>query len=87
MDAVQPPLVVRGRRPGDRFIPLGAPGSKKISDFLADNKVPPKDREKVAVLCDHLGPIWLIGHRIDDRVKLTALSHRVLHLKARPLDP
>jgi tRNA(Ile)-lysidine synthase len=87
MDAVQPPLVVRGRRPGDRFIPLGAPGSKKISDFLADNKVAPKHRDRVAVLCDHLGPIWIIGHRIDDRVKLTALSRRVLHLKARPLDP
>ena len=87
MDAVQPPLVVRGRRPGDRFIPLGAPGSKKIADFLADNKVPPKERDRVAVLCDHLGPIWIIGHRIDDRVKLTVLSRRVLHLKAKSLDP
>lgn len=87
MDAVQPPLTVRSRRPGDRFIPLGAPGSKKISDFLADNKVAPKLRDRVAVLCDHLGPIWIIGHRIDDRVKLTGLSRRVLHLKARPLEP
>jgi hypothetical protein len=39
----------------------------------------------VAVLCDHLGPIWVIGFRIDDRVKLTALTRQVLHLSARPL--
>jgi tRNA(Ile)-lysidine synthase len=87
LDAVHPPLVVRKRRPGDRFYPLGAPGSKKLSDFLTDTKVDPSVRDKVAVLCDQLGPIWVIGHRIDDRVKLTALTQRVLHLCARSLQP
>jgi tRNA(Ile)-lysidine synthase len=87
LDAVHPPLVVRTRRSGDRFFPLGAPGSKKLSDFLIGAKVDPKARERVAVLCDQLGPIWVIGHRIDDRVKLTALTRRVLHLRARPLEP
>lgn len=86
LDAIHPPLVVRTRRPGDRFFPLGAPGSKKLSDFLIDAKVEPLARQRVAVLCDHLGPIWVIGHRIDERVKLTALSRRVLHLRARPLE-
>jgi tRNA(Ile)-lysidine synthase len=87
LDAVHPPLVVRKRRSGDRFFPLGAPGSKKLSDFLTDTKVDPKVRDRVAILCDQLGPIWVIGHRIDDRVKLTALTRRVLHLCARPLEP
>lgn len=85
-DAVHPPLVVRTRRPGDRFFPLGAPGSKKLSDFLIDAKVDPQERRRVAVLCDQLGPIWVIGHRIDDRVKLTELTRRILHLRARPLE-
>lgn len=85
-DAVRPPLVVRTRRPGERFFPLGAPGTKTLSDFLTDHKVTPKDRERVAVLCDHLGPIWIIGYRIDDRVKLTGLTRRVLHLRAAPLE-
>ena len=85
MEAVHPPLVVRKRRAGDRFYPLGAPGSKKLSDFLIGAKVDPKERERVAVLCDQLGPIWVIGHRIDDRVKLTALTRQALHLRARPL--
>lgn len=86
LTAVHPPLVVRTRRPGDRFFPLGAPGSKKLSDFLTDSKVGPAERQKVAVLCDQLGPVWVIGHRIDDRVKITALTRRVLHLSARPLE-
>lgn len=86
-DAVRLPLVVRARRSGERFFPLGAPGSKKLSDFLTDHKVTPADRKRVAVLCDHLGPIWVIGYRIDDRVKLTELTRRVLHLRATPLEP
>ncbi len=86
MDAVSAPLVVRTRRSGDRFVPLGAPGSKKLSDFLIDAKVDAVTREQVAVLCDQLGPIWIIGHRIDDRVKLTALTRRVLHIHARSFE-
>jgi len=64
-----------------------AAGSKKLSEFLIGAKVDPKKRKRVAVLCDQLGPIWIIGHRIDDRVKLTELTKRVLHLRARPLEP
>lgn len=84
--AVRPPLVVRARRTGERFSPLGAPGSKKLSDFLTDAKVAPEARERIAILCDQLGPIWVVGHRIDDRVKLSELTRRVLHLRARLLD-
>lgn len=85
-DAVHPPLVVRKRKDGDRFLPLGAPGSKTLSDFLIDNKVDPQERERIAVLCDQLGPIWIIGHRLDDRVKITAMTKRVLELRAEPLE-
>jgi len=31
-----PPLVVRNRRPGDRFRPLGLQGHKKLQDFFVD---------------------------------------------------
>jgi len=77
------PLVVRTRSPGDRFWPLGAPGSKKLSEFLTDAKVEPSQRQRVAVLSDQLGPVWIIGHRIDERVKLTALTRTVLQMQAR----
>ena len=86
LDDVHLPLAVRGRHPGDRFWPLGAPGSKKLSDFLSDTKVDPAERERVAVLCDQLGPIWMIGHRIDERVKLSRITRDVLRIRARFLD-
>ena len=86
-DCVRPPLVVRTRSAGDRFWPLGAPGSKKVSEFLTDAKVDPEARSRVAILCDQLGPIWVIGHRIDERVKLTAQSRKGLQIQARPVTP
>ncbi len=85
-DRVHLPLVVRAKRSGDRFWPLGAPGSKKVSEFLIDTKVDPAEREHVAVLCDRLGPIWIVGHRLDERVKVTRQTHTVLKMNARKLD-
>ena len=82
-DAVSVPLTVRSRREGDRFWPLGAPGSKKLSDFLSERRVRPADRDRVAVLCDRLGPVWIIPYRIDDRVKVTRSTRHVLKLSAR----
>ncbi|MCP4594211.1 MAG: tRNA lysidine(34) synthetase TilS [bacterium] len=82
-DAVHLPLIVRHRRPGDRFWPLGAPGSKKVSEFLIDAKVDPAERARLALLCDSLGPVWLIGHRIDERAKLTRQTRRVLQVRLR----
>ncbi|MBN1511718.1 MAG: tRNA lysidine(34) synthetase TilS [Phycisphaerae bacterium] len=85
LDAVHLPLTVRNRQAGDRFWPLGAPGTRKLSDFLIDAKVPLADRDAVTLLCDHLGPIYIIGYRIDDRVKLTASTRRVLEIRVRSL--
>ncbi len=83
LDRVSLPLTVRQRRPGDRFWPLGAPGSKKLSEFLIDTKVDPAERDRVAVLSDQLGPVWIVGHRLDERVKLTRQTRRVLVLSVR----
>ncbi len=85
-DAVHSPLIVRHREPGDRFWPLGAPGSKKVSEFLIDAKVEPAERSRLAILCDRLGPVYLIGQRIDDRVKLTRQTRRILKVRARRID-
>ena len=84
-DRVRLPLSARTRRPGDRFSPLGGPGSKTVADFLCDLKMDPEERDQVVLLCDQLGPIWVVGHRIDDRVKLTESSRDVFRVRVRGL--
>lgn len=44
------PVICRSLRSGDRFRPLGAPGSKKVTDYLRDRKIPAKERRRIPVL-------------------------------------
>ena len=83
-------LRVRFPRPGDRFVPLRAKdgaglegGSKKISDFFTDLKVPLHRRQTTPILASE-EIIWLGGFRLDDRFKITPATHTVLHLQLLP---
>jgi tRNA(Ile)-lysidine synthase len=80
-DALAGPLSVRGLRPGDRFCPLGMTAEKKVAEFLLDEKIPKSQRERVAVLCDQKGPIWVIPLRIDQRARVTEHTRRILRLR------
>jgi tRNA(Ile)-lysidine synthetase-like protein len=71
--AVQPPLVVRKRKPGDRFHPLGAPGARRLQDVLVDRKVPRSARDRVPVVVDASGRIvWVAGVSIAHHCRVTA---------------
>ncbi|MFW6113489.1 MAG: tRNA lysidine(34) synthetase TilS [Actinomycetota bacterium] len=71
------PLRLRGIRPGDRFHPLGAPGSRKMQDFLVDAKIPREERAGIAVLESGGEIAWVVGMRIDDRFKV---RHNTRHV-------
>ncbi|GMU24500.1 MAG: hypothetical protein AMXMBFR13_45740 [Phycisphaerae bacterium] len=85
-DRVHLPLVARSRRPGDRFLPLGMTGMKKLSDFFIDEKIDAVLRDRSVVLCDQLGPVWLVPFRIDHRVRLSRATRRILRLRARRME-
>ena len=73
-------LVVRGRRAGDRFQPLGMSQSKKLGEFMIDAKIPRAWRERVPVVCSAQHVLWVVGWRIDDRVKVSGSTQQVLRL-------
>ena len=80
-DKIKFPLQVRIWENGDSFCPLGMKGNKKVSDFLIDNKISLAEKRGVKVLCSNSEIVWLVGHRINDQYKITALTKRVLILK------
>ncbi len=75
------PLTLRGPEPGDRFHPLGAPGSKKIGDFLTDQKVELRTRRLVPVLCSGDSILALPGLRIDHRYRVTDKTIHVTRVR------
>jgi tRNA(Ile)-lysidine synthase len=74
------PLSVRQWQEGDKFQPLGMTGMKKISDFLNDKKFPLNLKAMVWVLCSANQIVWVIGHRIDERYKVTANTKEVYQI-------
>jgi tRNA(Ile)-lysidine synthase len=72
------PLVVRNIRPGDRFSPLGLNGSQKVKKYFNNHKIPGCERRKCAVLLSDGRIIWLVGHRIENCVKLGPNTRQVL---------
>lgn len=80
-DRLSFPLVVRGVQPGDRFHPLGGPGSRKLQDYLVDKKIPREDRSKVSLLTSGGEIAWVLGMRIDERFKVREDTKRVAVLR------
>lgn len=81
---IQYPLILRNLKPGDRFIPLGMKGHKKIKDFFIDLKVPIQARHRTPILFSREAPAWVCGFRIDDRFKVTSSTNRVLKASISP---
>jgi len=80
MDVCGEELMVRRRRPGDRFHPLGMTGVKKLQDFMVDAKIPSTWRDRVPLVCSEGGIIWVVGWRISESVKVTETTKKVLYL-------
>jgi len=76
-------LISRPRRPGDAFHPLGCGGRQSVSDFLTNLKLPRHKRAAVRCICDSEGIIYVAPLRIDERVKLTDTTRRVLRVRLR----
>ena len=59
---------IRKWKDGDKFQPIGMKGTKKISDFLSDEKTSSIEKKEHLVLTNAGKIVWVIGLRIDDRI-------------------
>src|SRR5690606_6639802 len=75
------PLQIRSWQMGDYFQPLGMRGRKKMSDFFVQQKINVFDKKNTPIVVNGNGDIlWVAGHRIDDRYKITENTQKVLTL-------
>ncbi len=80
-DQLNFPLTLRKWQAGDSFQPLGMKGKKKISDFLIDRKVSLPDKEKTYVLLSGENIVCVLGHRIDERYKVTEKTKKIYQIE------
>ena len=80
-DTVKEPLVLRRWQSGDKFVPFGMKGKKKVSDYLTDRKFSLFQKENQYVVCSADRIVWLVGERSDDRFRVTEDTKRVLIIR------
>jgi len=74
------PISIRGRKDGDTISPLGIHGHKKLKDLLIDKKIPVRERDAIPIIVMHNQPIWVIGVCMDNKVKVTPNTKKILKL-------
>lgn len=77
------PLALRHWQQGDTFKPLGMKGFKKLSDYFIDEKFSQDQKEECWLLLSGDDIIWVVGHRIDDRFKITPKTTQVLIVETK----
>ena len=84
LERVLLPLYVRTSVAGDRFEPLGMGGqSMPLADFFRGRHVDRANRTRVPLVCDQNGIVWVVGHRISDRARVSEQTRRTVGLSWR----
>jgi len=81
------PLIIRHWKEGDYFMPLGMNNQKLLSDFFIDNKFSIPQKEATWILESDGEIVWIVGHRIDDRFKVSDNTTQIIEfwLKGSPV--
>jgi tRNA(Ile)-lysidine synthase len=77
-------FLVRGRRAGDRYRPLGAPGRATLQNLFVDKKIPRERRDRLPVVCTENGePVWVPGLPPAAAFAITEAGGHVVQLTYR----
>lgn len=81
------PWLVRNFRAGDRFVPLGMTGHKKVKNLLIDCKIPRDRRWRIPLVFSMSHLVWVAGVRPAAKAPLTACTADVLKVEILGLIP
>lgn len=81
-ELIEGDLTVRMPMDGDRFTPFGMKGSKLLSDYFTDKKIPRFERN-LPVITDSKRIVAVLGCTIDEHVKITENTKKILHISMK----
>lgn len=75
-------LWLRGRRPGERFQPLGLGGhSTSLKEVMINRRIGADWRANWPLVANERHLVWLVGHLLDERVKVVGTETAVVRLR------
>lgn len=81
LDKIKLPLILRNRREGDWFQPLGMAGRQKLKSFFINHKITQQKRNEIMLLVDQQAVLWIENMHLNDQVKITPETKKVLELE------
>ncbi len=81
-DRVEGALVARTRIEGDRLRGLGAAADTRLGHLLQRRGIEASARDRLPLLCDTTGIVWVMGVALADRVRVTPSTRRILLLES-----
>lgn len=78
---IQGNIGIRNMRTGDSFYPLGVGGKKSISNYFTDKKIPQHKRAEIPIVYCDTGIIWIVGHHLDERFKITSQTTSIIQFE------
>ena len=75
------PITLRGWKEGDRFVPLGMRGSKKLQDWFSDRHWSiPQKKAAILVIIEGSSIAAILGETIDKSVRVTPETKRIIRI-------
>jgi tRNA(Ile)-lysidine synthase len=81
LDKIKQPVVLRNRRDGDSFQPLGMTGRQKIKSLFINQKIPRNSHNEIMLLVDQDSVIWIENMHLNERVKISPQTKNILSLE------
>ena len=79
-DNIEKEIEIRYRRDGDKIVPLGMNGSKKLKDIFIDLKIPREDRNNIPIICFDNKISWILGYKTSQLFKVTQDTKNILKI-------
>lgn len=74
-------IYIRSKKQGDKFIPTGMKGHKKLKDFFIDEKIDRDLRLKIPILATKENVLWVCGYRVDKRFLPNIKTNKFLMIR------
>lgn len=78
------PWLIRTFRPGDRIMPFGMSGRKKVKDIFIDRKIPLSERKRMPLLFCGADLIWIAGVCVSELCRIDTPYAALVRVKCLP---
>jgi tRNA(Ile)-lysidine synthase len=85
LDKIKGDISIRTRENGDKFVPFGMKGSKKLKDLFIDLKIPQEERDRIPLVCFNDDIAWVVGYRISDSYKVDKDTKAMLEITIKKI--